>query len=259
MAIEQLEETFKKNKELLAQFKIDMKSIDDLDKSVGTRVQQADTQINAALKESARSKDVVQSMWGMLDDKLAKAAYYELKDGILGRLHTIDTYLETTLAGDLDTVGTNITSQIQKALESIKNLEAQGLLIHERKKRVEERTMQKGKEALAQVEQSKQMQQKVKAKINKGFFAKMYDTAVDFVASIYKFFANLFGYGEPAIRARVRRPATQDAPIATPAQPQATATPALPILPTTPVTPGVQPIPQAAVAVPPATPTVPVA
>ena len=216
MAIEQLEETLKTNKEELTQLKNDMKSIEDLDKSVSARVQRADEQIATAQREAIRSQSIVQSMWDMLDDKLAKAAYFELKDGILRRLQTIDSYLQQELLGDLEKVAGSINAQITKAQESAKGLEAKGFLINDRSKRLDELNLKKGKEAQQLLEQERQTQRRVKASESKGFFQKIYGGIVDFIVGIYRFFAGLFGYGEPVVKARVRqRPAAEQTPLQT--------------------------------------------
>lgn len=244
MAIEHLEETLKANRNDLTQLKNDMKTIEDLDKSVSTRMQRADEQIATAQREAARSKDIVQSMWDMLDDKLAKAAYFELKDGILRRLQTIDAYLQQELLQDLEKVGASISDQIKKARESVKNLEDKGFLIRDRSKRLDELNVKKAKEAAELLEQERQTHKRAKIAESKGFFQKVYDGVVNFIASIYRFFSGLFGSGEPAIRARVRqRPATEQLPVKAPVQAMPTTTPTAQQIPQMPAMPA-QPVAQ---------------
>ncbi|MBM3887381.1 hypothetical protein FJ364_05630, partial [Candidatus Dependentiae bacterium] len=122
LAVEQLEESLKTNKDTLEQLKADMKSIEDLDKSINTRLQKADEQIAVAQQEAARTQEIVQSMWDMIDDKRAKAAYFELKDGILRKLQTINSYLQQDLLGDLEKVAGTIEAQIKKTREEVKQL-----------------------------------------------------------------------------------------------------------------------------------------
>lgn len=205
LAIEQLEESLKINKEELAQLKNDMKSIEDLDKSVNARIQRADEQITMAQREAARSKDIVQSMWDMLDDKRAKAAYFELKDGILRRLQASDSYLQQELLGDLEKVAGTISGQIKKAREAVKNLEEKGFIIRDRTKRLDEHAAKKAKEAAEQEQNQTASKSRPKLQESRGFFGRIYDGIVNFIVSIYKFFTGLFGAKESVIKARIRQ------------------------------------------------------
>lgn len=128
------------------QLKADLKSIEDLDKSVNNRMQKADDQISTAQREADRTKEIVQSMWDMLDDRRAKAAYFEIKDGILRRLQNINTYLQQELLSDLEKVSGTINTQIKKARETVKQLEDKGFIIQDRGKRLEELSIKKAKE-----------------------------------------------------------------------------------------------------------------
>lgn len=213
MAIEQLEETLKVNKEELAQLQADMKSIEDLDKSISVRMQRSDEQITTAQKEAARTNEIIQSMWDMLDDRKAKAAYFEIKDGILQRLQTIDSYLQQELLNDVEKVAGSIQSQIKKARESVKNLEEKGFLIRDRNKRLDEMNAKKAKEAADALMQQQQVRKRAKIEANRGFFSKLYDAVVNFIVKIYRMVTGIFGTAEPAlkVKVRVRTPAEQQA------------------------------------------------
>lgn len=211
MAIEQLEESLKTNKEELAQLQADMKSIEDLDKSISTRMQRSDEQITTAQKEAARTSEIIQSMWDMLDDKKAKAAYFEIKDGILHRLQTIDTYLQQELLNDVDKVGASIQAQIKKARESVKNLEEKGFLIRDRNKRLDDMNAKKAKEAADSLIQQEQVRKRAKIETDRGFFSKLYESIVNFIVKIYRMVTGIFGTSEPALKVKVgvRTPAEQ--------------------------------------------------
>ena len=204
MAIEQLEETLKVNKEELAQLQADMKSIEELDKSIHSRIQRADEQITTAQKEAARTRDIIQSMWDMLDDKKAKAAYFEIKDGILRRLQTIDTYLQQELLSDVEKVGSSIQGQIKKAREAIKNLEEKGFLVRDRSKRLDEMNAKKAKEAAEASSQQQQVRKRAKIESDRTIFSKIYDSLVNWIVKIYRMITGIFGSSEPTIKARVR-------------------------------------------------------
>jgi hypothetical protein len=204
LAIEQLEESLKMNQEELAQVKADLKSIEELDKSVNTRMQKADDQIGIAQREAARTKEIVEAMWDMLDDRRAKAAYFELKDGILRRLQNINTYLQQELLSDLEKVGGTISTQIKKAREGVKQLEDKGFIIQDRGKRLDELNIKKAKEAAEELIKLQHKEHTPKKTIqNIGFFDRLYNKVVDFIAGIYRFFKNLFA-AQPLIKARTR-------------------------------------------------------
>lgn len=225
MAIEQLEETLKINKEELAQLQADMKSIEELDKSINTRIQRADEQITTAQKEAARTRDIIQSMWDMLDDKKAKAAYFEIKDGILHRLQTIDSYLQQELLSDVEKVSSSIQGQIKKARETIKNLEEKGFLVRDRSKRLDEMNAKKAKEAAENLNQQQQVRKRAKIAADRGFLTKIYDGLVNWIVKVYRMIAGIFGASEPVIKAKVRvrtaaeLQALQQAQTAPPSQP----------------------------------------
>lgn len=210
LAIEQLEESLKINQEELSQLKADLKSIEELDKSVNNRMQKADDQISTAQREADRTKEIVQSMWDMLDDRRAKAAYFELKDGILRRLQNINTYLQQELLSDLEKVSGTINTQIKKARETVKQLEDKGFIIQDRGKRLDELNIKKAKESadeLIKLQQKERPQKKARAQ--QGFFDRIYNKVVDFIVDIYRFFKNLF-VAKPLIKARTRRVAPEE-------------------------------------------------
>jgi hypothetical protein len=234
LAIEQLEESLKANKEELAQLKNDMKSIEELDKSVNARIQRADEQISSAQKEAARTKEIVQSMWDMLDDRRAKAAYFELKDGILRRLQAINTYLQQDLLGDLEKLASTINTQLKKAREAVKNLEDKGFLIRDRSKRIEELNIKKAKEAAAELVQLQQKEHKTQTVRKKqSFFGRMYNGLVDWIAKMYRMITGLFGNSTPVVKARVRAPETAQIAAKMPGQPTANTPSSMPPAPAT--------------------------
>lgn len=206
MAIEQLEETLKVNKQELLQLKNDMKSIEDLDKSVNARLKRADEQIATAQQEAARSKKIMQALWDILDDKRAKAAYFDLKDGCLRKLQGIDAYLKQDLLSDLDKVSGTIKTQISKVRDEIKSLEEKGFLIRDRNKRLEELNEKKAREAAEKAAQENAPSRKKNAVAQKGFFSKIYDAVVDFIVNICRFFMQFFGGNSHELKAKKSNP-----------------------------------------------------
>lgn len=208
-AIEQLEESLKANKEELAQLKIDMKAIEELDKSVNARIQRAEEQITVAQREAARTKEIIQSIWDMLDDRRAKAAYFELKDGILRRLQSINNYLQQELLSDLEKLGSTINTQLKKTRDAIKNLEDKGFLIRDRNKRLDDLNIKKAKEAAAELIALQHKENKPSRTVKKtGYFNRLYNNFVDWLANVYRFFTSIFSKSTSNTKVRVPAVAT---------------------------------------------------
>jgi hypothetical protein len=258
LAIEQLDESIKLQQEELAQLKLDMKSIIDLDQSVNVRMQRADDQIRSAQNDAVRAKEIVQSMWDLIDDRRAKAAYFDLKDGILRHVQSINTYLQGDLLRDLDTVSATITAQIGKAKAGIKSLEEKGFIISDRSKRLEEHTLKKAKEAEERrIAQMQKEIRRMKKAADDGFFTRLYNRFVTFIADVYNFFANLFGSKKPVRKIHAVTPPTtpaEKAPQTQTTQQAAAPVTVPPIASATPVVAPAQPQPLA-----PTTPMMPVA
>jgi len=211
--IDMVEEEMKSLKNELEQLKLDMKSIEDLDRSLMDHLKVVDEQIDGAVSESDRARKMVDDIWFMIDDKKARVSYYELKGNILEKVKVIKEYIQVALANNFDLVISTIRSQMPLVRNQIKSLEDRGFIIENRATRLEQlrlkelEALQAGKpiDVPAKIEEEK--------RIEKSWGEKIYDFFVGIAANIYKvyrFFIDLFQEEQPVQKTVV--PATTTIP-----------------------------------------------
>jgi hypothetical protein len=135
--IDVLEESIRTSKQQLEQLKLDMKSIEDLDRSLADRIKRMDEYINKIHEDANRAKVLTNEMWNIIDHNKARANYYELKNAILEKLKSIQTYLKDDLFKDYESVIETIKKQIDITQDQIKKLETDGIFIKNRSQRIE--------------------------------------------------------------------------------------------------------------------------
>ncbi len=193
--IELISERIKDYKNNLDQLKLDMKSIEDLDKSVTARLKKLDEQISAAVKESSKVHKVTQELWDIIDHRKAREYYYQLKGNVLEKLKAIKDYLERDLLQDFERVSQQIKTQISKVRSEVDDLEKKELIIRDRAQRVEQlklkelRALDEAKKRAAQEEQTKP---KRVVKKTKTFLNNTYDWFTTGVAYIITQFKNVY-------------------------------------------------------------------
>lgn len=140
--VEAIETEVKGNKTSLEQLKLNMQSIEELDRSIAQRLTQLDEQINQAMQLVTRGNDTINALWQIIDDSIARTRYYELVNNIFAPLQAIHTYLTSTLQQDFDQVAGTIRQQIAKVLDDTRQLESVGLVLKNRTPRLDDIRLQ---------------------------------------------------------------------------------------------------------------------
>ena len=195
-----LDEEINARKRDLEQLRLDMKSIEDLDKSLSARLTKLDEQINIALQDAEKARKMSDEIWYIIDDKKARSIFYELKGNILPRIEAIKNYVQVDLLRDFGNVIEVIRTQITKVKEGIKVLESKELIIHDRAKRLEQIRLQELEQQQAEKAISEQVEEKKEKVVQVAWYEKPYNFVVDVVARIYNFFKKIFGEKEKEIK-----------------------------------------------------------
>lgn len=175
-------------KKEIEQLRLDIKSIDQLDKSLNDRLKKLDEYIKMALDESVKSKAMVDEIWYIIDDLKARDVYYQLKGDSLEKVKAIKKYLTGSFSSDFDNLLNLIRNQIQAIAAQAKDLEKKGLIVKNRSERLEKIKLDelKGQIADEQVEKEEIIQEE-----ENRFGRKVYRFFVNIVAKIYGFLSNL--------------------------------------------------------------------
>lgn len=136
--VEEIETLIKNHKVQLDQLKFNMKSIEELDRSISERLTRLDQQVDTALQLINQGNTLVASLWHIIDDSIARTKYYELVNNVQAPLQATYTYLTNDLQNDFDQVAGTIRQQIAKVLDDTRQLEAAGLVLKNRAPRLEE-------------------------------------------------------------------------------------------------------------------------
>lgn len=136
--VEEIEAGVKNNKTSLEQLKLNMQSIEELDRSIGQRLTQLDQQINQAMQLVSQGNDTINALWQIIDDSIARTRYYELVNNVFAPLQAIHTYLTSTLQQDFDQVAGTIRQQIAKVQDDTRQLESIGLVLKNRAPRLDD-------------------------------------------------------------------------------------------------------------------------
>ena len=168
----------------------DMKSIEGLDKSLDERLKKVNVQNQAIDELGKKAKEIVDTMWHVIDDKKAQKMFFELKGEVLEKAKSISSYLKNDLLNDIENVAGLIERQIDKSTKGVKKLEESGLIIIDRSRRVEELRKKKKLEAeqakAAKEKEEKKPGAKKAAKKKMTWSGTIYDSIVGVFASIYE-------------------------------------------------------------------------
>lgn len=253
--IDMIEDSIKLSKQQLEQLKLDMKSIEDLDRSLGDRLKRLDTELNNIQEEATKAKIIVNNLWNIIDHNKARDSYYELKNTILEKIKNTQTYLKEDLFKDFESVVGTIRQQITRTKEQIGKLEKEGIFIKNRALRVKELKLKelqlKQDEATAQ--QAPQQPEPAKVTKPTTWYEQLYDYFISTLSSIYKLWTTLKEkFTGPASQPAIaKKPPAQQVPPS--AQQQPVAKPETP--PVTTPSPEAMPVDQSAT--PPTMPTSP--
>ncbi|KKQ49300.1 MAG: Ribonuclease Y [candidate division TM6 bacterium GW2011_GWF2_38_10] len=195
LKVELLNDEIKKNREELEQLKLDLQSIEDLDKSIIARLERFDEQFEKAHDLYDQAEQDIEQLWDIIDDSLAREIYYKLKNNITLHIEAITGYLQEDLAKDLDSVIETARSQIKKTEEEIKALEEKGFIVKDRSRRIEEIKLQE----IQQQEQAKKEAEQIPTKIETidlkkikrkptRWYEKAYDWFTTMISKIYEYF-----------------------------------------------------------------------
>lgn len=133
--IEAIEEDAKKFEKEVAQFKLDVESIGQLDSSLNERLNVLDKHIKDVGKTGTQGQQLTDDIWLMIDDKKARVAYYELK--ALGeKVTSIKKYIEGALLSDFQKVISTLSTHIMQVGDEVGKLERRGLVIEHRGERL---------------------------------------------------------------------------------------------------------------------------
>ncbi|MFH1644045.1 MAG: hypothetical protein ABIA74_02625 [bacterium] len=226
--IDIVEDEIKSMKNNLEQFNLDMKSIEDLDKSLQDRVNKLDEQINIAKLDAQKANDLIRDIWNMIDDKKARLAYYELKGNILEKIKVSKQYVQTTLMRNMDSVLSSIRSQISQVRSGITNLENNGFIVINRAKRLEELKLKE----LDALRAGQQIQKEIEVKKEEAESKdKIFNFFVDLAAKIYKWYKTIVNFlsGESQQKVKSKKPKLPQLQVAEPQQVIPVAQPVMPI------------------------------
>lgn len=184
--IDVIENSVTEAKQKLEQLKLDMKSVEDLDHSLSDRIKRVDETITSISTEATRANEIVEGLWSVIDHNKARDNYYDLTNNILEKIKSYQSYLNTDLSQDFDTVISTVQTQITTTQESIKKLEEDGLFIKNRAERVKEEKIKAvaKKEALeTQTTVAKVLAQKPVVQVS--WYTNAYNHIAHFVQSLY--------------------------------------------------------------------------
>ncbi len=194
--IEVLESQIKHMESDLEQLRLDMDAIADLDKSLTLRLQKVDEQITSSMTQTEAAKTKVEDLWDIIDDKKARAIYYEVLN-IQENLKAILSYLQDVLAGDFDKVVTLAKEKIALVTSNIKKLEEKGLIIKDRSHRVEQmklEEMRKLELESAQAKKAEESKPVVKEVQKLGIVQRIYASMVDGIAEGYELIKKCYNF-----------------------------------------------------------------
>ncbi len=192
--IDLLESQIKQMESDLEQLRLDMDAIADVDKSLTQRLQKVDEQITLAMTQAEAAKTKVDDLWYIIDDKKARAIYYEVLN-IEENLKAILSYLQDVLASDFDKVVSLVKEKIGLIASNIKKLEEKGLIIRDRSHRIEQIKLEELKKIELESTQAKKVEEikpVVKKEPQLGIVQRIYAFIVNGIAKVYNFFKSLF-------------------------------------------------------------------
>jgi len=185
-----IEEKFKQHKNSLEQFRLDITSVVELDKSLRTRLKTAEDQIRAIQSNVNKAGELSQKIWHVIDDNKAKKIFYELSS-IHENVKALQQYIQQDLVQDFDAVITTLQNQIKIVTVGIDNLEQQNIIIKNRALRLEEQKIEDEK-LLKQKRESKKKETKKKAKKQRSESETWYGLIWEGIASLFSLIFSWF-------------------------------------------------------------------
>lgn len=113
-------------KALLEQVKVDIESINEIDRAFEVRFKAIDDIIAKTMGSRLEAQRYLQQIYYILDDKKVRERVYKIKE-ILEQVKAVDAYLKNDLASDFEKLIATMNQQIEKTIASIKELEAKGV------------------------------------------------------------------------------------------------------------------------------------
>lgn len=156
--IDSIDEAIKPLKQQLSQLKLDMKSIEDLDRSLTDRIKRVDEQIGVMQDLATSAKNTALQMWDIIDHNKARENYYDLKLSTLEKIKASNSYLKEDLFKDFESVIGTIKTQITRTQDQIKKLEADGLFIKDRAQRIKEFKLNPNAKPATEADEKKESQ-----------------------------------------------------------------------------------------------------
>lgn len=214
--IEAVEEEAKKFEKDITQLKMDLESIGQLDKSLNERMQVLDKQIKDIAQLGTQAQELIDDIWLMIDDKKARAAFYELK-GLADKVAAIKQYIEGPLLSDFRTVVDTLIKHITEIGAQIGQLERRGLIVEHRGDRLRnkqvsflaQRVHDEAKVTLPEQDASQKRRKDTAEASGDGFFAVVVATCTTISELIARPFKALYGMiagkTEPSVKPRKRR------------------------------------------------------
>jgi hypothetical protein len=195
-----IEKEIDKSKNELEQLRLDMQSVGDLDKSLHDRVKKVDDEIIVVRNLSEKADQLTDETWYVIDDKIARKNYYELKGNILETIKALKNYLQVDLLNDFEGVIANIKSQIAKVKDEIKSLEEKEFIIKNRAERVEKikRTELETLKAEKAAAEEEAKQAEIKKVAQQPWYKRLYTYIATAITNTYLFITNIFSSKEQA-------------------------------------------------------------
>ena len=195
---EEIEDEVKDLLRDLKQLGLDMKSIEELDASLGERLKKVDEHINMSIKSGKDSSGITEEMWHFIDHRKAANRFYDIrniKEQEKARLN----YIENDLTNDFDAVVVRIKNQIERVKKEIKDLEDRGLIIKHRAERItkiKEETRKKKLEKELEQEAQVPRRRRVQIVESRQWYQTIIDLIIDPIVSIFNYVGSFFGVAQ---------------------------------------------------------------
>ena len=122
----------------IEQLRLDMKALEDLNASLGERLAKVDEVVETTIQEAAKAAKYSDEMWYVIDDKKARARYYQIV-AIKEEAAARQSYVESDLLNDFNAVVERARKHMDKIREDIKGFEDRGIILENRSERLAER------------------------------------------------------------------------------------------------------------------------
>jgi hypothetical protein len=120
--IDIIESNIKHQRLALDQLKLDMKTVEDLGKSLVDRVSRVDEHITIVQGLFVNAQTNINELWDIIDHNKARDKYYDIKITLLEKIKTEQLYLQTDLLQDFDTVTQTISVKLAALKKQLKKL-----------------------------------------------------------------------------------------------------------------------------------------